>query len=168
MTRENDFIRKIYDTHADEIYRFLFWQTGDQALAEDLTSEVFYRAWKHQSTLQEGNPRAWLYRVGRNLVTDHHRKKKEQPLDDSYEPIGTDNLHEEAIRQEEILRLRKLVMELTPVSRSVIILRFFEQLSAQEVADIMNKTPGNVRILQYRALKELKARFTSHEKQPRI
>lgn len=168
MARDNDHIRQLYDEYADQIYRFLYWQTGDPLLAEDITSEVFMRAWKHREMLEQGNQRAWLYRVARNLITDNYRRKKETAISEDYEPVSDINLHDDAARREEIIRVRKVVAELSPLSRSVIILRFFEQLSSQEVADIMNKTPGNVRILQYRALKELKSKLTNHDKPKQI
>lgn len=145
--------------YADQIYRFLYWQTGDELLAEDLTSEVFYRAWKHYGSLEDSNYRAWLYRVARNLVTDHHRKKKPLQLDEDYDPVMEYDLHAEVESNERIRKVRIIIEKLSPQYRSVIILRFFEQLSCKEVADIMNKTEGNVRILQYRALKELKTKL---------
>lgn len=159
MTDSEALIKSLYDTYADQIYRFLYWQTGDALLAEDLTGEVFYRAWKNHETLQDSNYRAWLYRVARNLVTDYHRKKKTLSLDEDYDPVMDYNLHVEAEKNERIRKVRIIVANLSPQYRSVIILRFFEQLSCKEVADIMNKTEGNVRILQYRALKELKTKL---------
>ena len=76
MLKHKQAIESAYNDYSDQIYRFIFWQTGDPLLAEDLVSEVFIRAWKHRVMFLDINQRAWLYRVANNLVTDYWRKKK--------------------------------------------------------------------------------------------
>ena len=159
MDDDESKIKAAYDEYADQIYRFLYWQTGDALLAEDITSEVFYRAWKNKETFLGYNQRAWLYRVARNLIIDYYRKKKETHFDEKFEPLSDIDLHGNAERNETIQKVRRVVADLPPQFRSVVILRFFEQLSCREVADIMNKSESNIRVLQHRALKELKGKL---------
>ncbi|MEO8105302.1 MAG: RNA polymerase sigma factor [Candidatus Saccharibacteria bacterium] len=160
-TMPNDeLIQQSYDSYADQIYRFLFWQTGDALLAEDLTGEVFFRAWKHRAKFSDANHRAWLYRVARNLITDNWRKKKDLSLPEDYEIVLDYDLAATAEQDEELARVRTLVQELPDKFRTVVLLRFFEQLSCREVSVIMGTSEGNVRILQYRALKELKGKLS--------
>lgn len=60
-----------YQSYADKIYRFLYWQTRDQALAEDLTGEAFSRAWSRRQTFRDGSVQAWLFQLARNLLIDY-------------------------------------------------------------------------------------------------
>jgi RNA polymerase sigma-70 factor (ECF subfamily) len=153
-------IEALYDEFADQIFRFLSWHTGDSLLAEDLTSEVFIRAWKHREKLQAEQIRAWLYRVARNLTIDHYRRIHDKTLDESYDPVSDYDLHAEAEKREADTRLHEALAKLPDEHRTIIILRFFARLPAREVAVIIGKTEGNIRILQYRALKQLKRELT--------
>lgn len=162
MSLSQQSISDMYDEHADAIYRFIVWHSGDVLLAEDLTGEVFLRAWKYRDKLTNVTmTRAWLYRIAQNLLTDHWRKAKPVPLDDDFDAIGDDNVHDNAQRAEEAKIVRRYIAKLKPEMRSVIILRFFEHLSSDQVAVILNKTPENVRVIQYRALKALKKYYES-------
>src|SRR5471032_587106 len=76
-----DFAR-CYQRYGQPIYRFLYWQTRDPHLAQDLTSAVFERAWRARASFRGGSLQAWLYRIARNALTDHWRKKKELYLED--------------------------------------------------------------------------------------
>lgn len=154
---EREFIAELYRTYSDKIFRFLVWQSGDEALAEDLTGEVFSRAWNSREKLAAfEKPGAWLYRVARNLMVDHWRKQRPLALDDVGMIASPINIAQEFQTSETEQNLRKIVQTLPPDMRTVIVLRFFEQLSCEEVAGIMKKTSVNVRVLQYRALKLLK------------
>jgi RNA polymerase sigma-70 factor (ECF subfamily) len=158
------FITRLYEEYSDRIYRYALWQVGDPAIAEDITAEVFVRAFRHHEQLAEGSyQQAWLYRVAKNLIIDQARRKQPVPLDDTEPQPAATNVAAEAQAQDEAEALRKLVGELPPDMRSVVTLRFFEHLAVQEVARILDKTPANVRVLQYRALKLLKVRLDNNE-----
>ncbi len=155
-----DFVGDLYHEYSDRIYRFLVWQTSDARLAEDLTAEVFLRSWKHRTALASvENQQAWLYRVAKNLVIDHWRKQHTAPLDDADRIAAPLNLAGEAQAGDDARYLRSLVAALPEDMKTVIILRFFEHLSGEEVSKIMGKSQVNVRVLQYRALKILKRRY---------
>jgi RNA polymerase sigma-70 factor (ECF subfamily) len=159
MAIDGDIMQSMYDQYSDQIYRFLAWQTGDSILAEDLTSEVFLRAWKNKDKLAPDEQKAWLYRVARNLTTDYWRKKKPTPLDEQEEVVFDHNLHEEAAQREEVEQLQKLVTGMKDEFKTVLTLRLFEQLAYAEISNIMGKTEGNIRVLYYRALKELRNQY---------
>jgi RNA polymerase sigma-70 factor (ECF subfamily) len=163
MSEPNQRIKRLYDDYADPIYRFIYWHTNDPLLAEDLMSEVFFRAWKFRDKLVEGNQRAWLYRVARNLIIDHYRRKKDEILDEAVEIESDYNLHAEAEKFETSQHLHKALATLSLEDQSIIILRFFEQLAAKEVAAIIRTSEGNVRVLQHRALKLLQRRLRNDQ-----
>jgi RNA polymerase sigma-70 factor (ECF subfamily) len=159
MAIDGDVMHSMYEQYSDQIYRFLAWQTGDSVLAEDLTSEVFLRAWKNKEKLSPDDQKAWLYRVARNLTTDYWRKKKPTPLDEQEEVVFDHDLHEEVAQKEQIAQLQKLVTAMREDYKTVLTLRLFEQIDYGEISTIMKKSEGNIRVLYYRALKELRSQY---------
>jgi RNA polymerase sigma-70 factor, ECF subfamily len=148
-----------YLSYADKIYRFLYWQTRDQALAEDLTGEAFSKAWRRRDSFREGSVQAWLFQIARNLLIDYRRKKKEVPLDDTMTIIGSLEQESLAVRAEladQIWQMHKAIDTLPDNLRGVTVLRFIEELSVREVAEILDLSEANVRVLQFRALRRLR------------
>lgn len=155
-----------YHEHSEAIYRFLYWQTKDLVLSQDLTAGTFERAWRSRQSFTDGSVKAWLYRIARNLLIDHWRRNKALLLDDV--PGLADQLEGPGIsydydQEQARLAVNQALLKLPDRLRAVIALRFIEGLSAREVAQILGTTEGNVRVLQYRALKQLKRLMSSHE-----
>jgi len=158
MDSAQDF-EKAYESYADKIYRFLYWQTSDQSLAEDLTGEAFSRAWRRRQSFSDGSVQAWLFQIARNLLIDYRRKRKELPLEEAGEIFGSLEQEGLAVRTERadaIWQMHKAIDTLPDNLRGVTVLRFIEELSVREVAEILDLSEGNVRVLQFRALKRLK------------
>jgi RNA polymerase sigma-70 factor (ECF subfamily) len=148
-----------YEKYCQPIYRFLYWQTKDPILSQDLTSMVFERAWKSRRSFAGGSVQAWLYRISRNLLIDHWRKKKDLLLDDLpgvAEAITDNSVTYDYDSELEKRRLSKTLDTLPDEQRSVVVLRFIDGLPAKEVGEILGLSEGNVRIIQFRALKRLK------------
>jgi len=158
---------EIYDRYATRIYRFIFFKVGNQADAEDITSEAFLKAWQY---IKEGqsirNLNAFLYSVARNLVIDHYRFQARKH--EFEEGIITDipagvNLADKAdIRQDKETILHAL-KSLKNEYCEVIVLRFFDDLSIGEIAQVINKSQNNTRVLVHRALGALKKSLEGNE-----
>jgi RNA polymerase sigma-70 factor, ECF subfamily len=149
----------LYERYQDEIYRYVSYRVGDPIEAEDITSNVFLKTWEYLPKIKKQdasirNLRAWLYRVAKNMIIDFYRTKKpermtsfikedENSTRDSKEPVIPTS------------RLTKAIMELEPRQQQIIVLRFINQISHKEAAEIMGLNPAHTRILQYRALKKL-------------
>lgn len=158
MESNQDF-EQAYVSYAEKIYRFLYWQTRDQALAEDLTGEAFSRAWNRRESYRDGSVQAWLFQIARNLLIDYRRKKKDVPLDDTTAIMGSleqESLVVQVERADEIWRMHKAIDALPDNLRGVTVLRFIEELSVREVAEVLDLSEANVRVLQFRALKRLR------------
>jgi RNA polymerase sigma-70 factor (ECF subfamily) len=152
----------LYERYAGNIFRFLNAQLPDPFEAEDLTSEVFLRAWRALPGYQErGYPfSAFLFRIARNAVIDYRRVNKKRQTssldqvaelpDSSTGPAGL------LANTQEAQRLRNALANLRESYRSVLVLRFINNLSPREVAAIMRRTEGAVRVLTHRALKAIK------------
>ena len=159
MIDSADRFEDMYKSNAPLIYRFMFWRTKDQMLAEDLTSNVFEKAWRTRRSFTGGSAKAWLYRIARTTLIDYWRKKKEVPDDgDIIARAVSDSAElDEALDQSmAVTEMRKALAKLPPDMRQVVRCRFIEGRSARETAAQLNISEANVRVIQYRALKKLR------------
>ncbi len=152
-------IARIYESFFEPIYTFLRWRVSDPALAEDLTSEVFV---KFLTALQgdyapRDTLRGWLFRVARNVLTDHYRGvPPTSPLDESA-PFALDSdLEADTAAALDADRVRRVVGMLAPDQQEVLILRFGQMLSLQDTADSMGKSVSAIKSLQFRAVDTLR------------
>ncbi|MEW5869673.1 MAG: RNA polymerase sigma factor [Chloroflexota bacterium] len=153
---------KLYELYAPRVLRFLFAHLDNRLDAEDLTEEIFLRVWRALPGYREqGVPfGGFLFRVARNMLIDHYRHKRrrqpdldlvEERLEDGQaDPAGT--LQSDHERWEVHHMLRYLRRDY----RTVLDLRFLADLSIEEIAIAMGKSPGAVRVLQHRALAALR------------
>ena len=151
---------EIYERCQPLIYRYIFYQLGDAATAEDLTSEVFIRlVEKIDRFTYRGRPLlAWLYTIARNLVTDHHRRTKQvQPLESDMQ-LAADTIDVEGSVLGKLTqrRLTIAITHLTEDQRQVILLRFIEGLDNATVATMLGKSVNSIKALQHRALDSLR------------
>lgn len=157
---------QVYLQYSDKIFRFVYFKTNNACLAEDITSEVFIRAWKNWEKFKPDYTKAWFYKIANNLLIDHWRRQKnkkdvslEKIVDDGFEPSNNEDLIEKISKDEKIKKLNKALESLPENLREVAILRFINELSAKEVSEILNLSEVNVRVLQHRALLKLKEVF---------
>jgi RNA polymerase sigma-70 factor, ECF subfamily len=151
---------ELYDLHAPSVYRYLLYRVREPSDAEDITSEVFTRAFAHIAGYrwQGKSFLAWLYTIARNALTDRHRRERPTvDLDDAY-GLAEDGptAHDRAVHGEEVAALRGAVRHLTDEQQEVLVLRFVQNRSSREVASILGKNEGAIRALQFRALGRLR------------
>jgi RNA polymerase sigma-70 factor (ECF subfamily) len=162
----------LYERYLDRIYRYVYFRVDNAEEAEDLTETTFIRVWedlrKRKKRKKIKNFSAWLYRVAHNLVIDHQRRKTPLSIDLSssaeftqVEAPGTEETVIENLDSQQVaLALRKL----EPTAQDVLILRFFNGLTHAETADVLELNEGHVRVIQFRALQQL--REILNEEQP--
>lgn len=151
----------LYDHYHAMIYRFVLVKVGRREDAEDITHQVFISAWQNIKTYaHRGNPfSSWLYRIARNQVIDHYRAKKNDTSLEKIDPedfVSSSNAQFELSMKMELEKVRRGIAKLKPEYQDIIILRFIEDLPLKEVAEIVEKTEGAVKLMQHRAIKELK------------
>lgn len=151
---------KIYDKYIDKIYRFVFLKVSSKDIAQDLTSETFLRAWE---SFQNGNnienPQAFLYRIARNLVTDHYREKgRTQIVSAEYVSIidPKSNLEERAMLNSDLDTVKSALVSLKEDYQNVIIWHYLDDLPIQEVANMLDRSEDATRVLLHRALNALR------------
>jgi RNA polymerase sigma-70 factor (ECF subfamily) len=158
---------RLYEEHFDRIYRYLILRVGKKVEAEDMTQQVFVKAYQSIHSFKwKGAPfSAWLFRIAHNLVIDHARKAKKRltvPLEES--SVSSDsNPQLETERRLEIERLVSATRRLTDAQREVISLRFAGGLSIAEVAKAISKSQGAVKALQHSAIVSLRKILSAGE-----
>lgn len=150
----------LYDAYVEEVYRFILHRVGNQQTAEDLTSQVFLKAWDNLGRYKmRGSPfGAWLFKIARNIVIDHYRTQKETlPLEAEAlsKPDPGANVAKEVEQRLQSEWLREVLLRLTEDQREVLTLKFVNGLKTAEVAKVMGKRQGAIRALQMRALQAL-------------
>lgn len=148
-----------YDAYADAIFRHCYYKTSEREVAQDLTQEVFLKAWSYmQSRRPVENMRAFLYRIGDNLIIDWYRKRKSQSLDtlveQGFELTDTSVRVEEKAEME--LALKKL-RALDPDDQNLITWRLIEDYTPGEIAGILGEKENTVSVRISRAMKRLRA-----------
>ena len=151
----------LYDHYQPKIYRFVVIKVSRREEAEDLTHQVFLDAWTHMPGYQRmGFPfSSWLYRIARNKVIDHYRTRKNHLTIDDVDPeqfaaaAPEDTELDTAFTLE---RVRNAIAQLKPEYQDVIMMRFVEDLSLKETAHAMEKSEGAIKLMQHRAIKQLK------------
>ncbi len=157
----------LYDHFADKIYRFIYFRVGHKEVAEDVLSDTFVKSW--QKINQINTPQAlsgWLYQIAKNNIIDYYRIKKDfVPLEDVEHFLedaesAVDDLNS-SFQQNKIL---KVLPQLPQEQQDVIKYKFFEDLSNEEIAYVMGKTEGAIRVIQHRAVNRLKEILNSRKK----
>jgi RNA polymerase sigma-70 factor (ECF subfamily) len=152
----------LYERYIGRIYNYIYYRTGNQHDAEDLTARVFFRALRHiENYTDRGLPfSAWLYRIAHNLVANWHRdnsRRKEVPLEDMIWIYFNSEHPEVALLQNEEQEGLLLVIRNLPADRQqLLILKFVEHLSNAEIGLIMGRTEGAVKSLYHRTLLSLR------------
>jgi RNA polymerase sigma-70 factor (ECF subfamily) len=163
---------RLYDLNYTAILNYCIRRTGDIELANDITSETFFKALKNISRFEwrDVSFSAWLYRIAGNEIASYFRKKsyKADSLDylsesQGLEPISPEDLEEEFIeaqeeleRHKEFLAIREQTGKLHLKYQDVIALRYFTNKSIKDIADILGKPEGTVKSLLHRGLEKLK------------
>ncbi len=149
---------ELYSIYLDRIYRYVFYQVSNKATAEDLTEEIFMKAWRGIGKYRwKGQPfAAWLYRIARNHVIDYYRTSRQhQPLKGEIQSDDNQPQQEVEIKQMQQSLLRA-ISSLPKQQSQVIILKFIEGLDNRAIERIMGKRQGAIRVMQMRALTALR------------
>lgn len=153
---------ELYERYVGKIYSYVYYRTGNEHDAEDLTARVFFRALKRMSSYtHRGLPfSAWLYRIAHNLVANWHRdqsRRKMVPLDEylvfSLKHEAPEYATESREEQEFLLNM---IRQLPAERQQLLVLKFIEHMSNAEIGAVMNRSEGAIKSLYHRTLVELR------------
>lgn len=155
----------LYDYFFDRIWRYVSFRVETEEV-EDLVSEVFYkcvRSLKQYKPQKKATFSSWLFRIAHNQVVDYYRKQKELMGTDLEEEFflrlkdeKQPSPDQKVLKNEEAMLIHKLLKKLKPNHREILELKYLEEFTNTEIASITGKTEGNVRIIQLRALREMR------------
>ena len=151
----------LYDHYHPMIYRFVAVKVGRREEAEDITHQVFLAAWQNIGNYEHrGHPfSSWLYQIARNQIVDFYRARRTDTSLDAMDleyfaaPAAMDTALPVKLEMEQV---RQAMRKLKADYEDVIILRFIEDLSLRETASALGKTEGAIKLMQHRAMRELK------------
>jgi RNA polymerase sigma-70 factor, ECF subfamily len=159
--RDPEAFGMLYDEYVDQIFRYVYYKVGNLAESQDLTGQTFLKAFENIDSYEMRDVAfsSWLYRIAHNLVVDFFRRESRRenvPIDDqppSVSPRG--NPVETVLADLESERLYKAMHKLTHNQREVLVLKFIDNLSNAQVAEIMGISVGAVKSTQKRGLLSL-------------
>ena len=164
MEEINQYFNQVYDQYVNKIYRFIYLKVSLVETAEDLSSEVFLRLYKHiqKNNPVIENPQAFVYQIARNVIADHYRSKKITVVSIEKTTIEIEDIQERTREQGEVSlemdRIKEAIAKLQGDYQDLIIWRYVDELTVPEIAQITGKTEENVRVGVHRAIQALKGK----------
>ncbi len=158
VRQDREAFAALYDKHVVQVYRHVYYRVSSKCDAEDITQEVFIRAWKAIDKYRRtGAPFvAWLIVIAHNLIADHYKARKKEPV-----PLGEiqtyikngDTSSEDSFDK---YYVKNAILKLKGTRQKVIVMRFIDGFNYGEIAKVLNKSEGAVRVIQHRALNDLR------------
>jgi RNA polymerase sigma-70 factor (ECF subfamily) len=155
----------IYDKYIDKVYDFIYFKTYDKFIAEDLTSDTFFKVlkWlKNFNTKKDNtNLKAWILKIAYNNVIDYYRTKKEEIwLDDIIEKWFENNIWEEIDNKTKLKEVLEYLNWLEQLHREILVMRIWDNLSYDEISKITWKTQDNCKKIVSRTLSKVNSNIT--------
>ncbi len=159
---------QLIDQYQNAIMRMVYYRVRIQMDAEDLTQEIFFKAYRNISRLKDPERfRSWLFSIAINRIRDYYRKnkflklfgalpEKEDTVSQNKALTYDSKVHENLLKQEFWQQVSNALNILSPKEREVFLLRFFDQLSLKEISQTLQKSESTVKTHLYRALSKFK------------
>lgn len=152
---------QLYHKYIKQIYRFIYLRVRSKEDAEDITHQVFLSVWRKVPDYKfKGHPfSSWLYRIANNAVIDYYRTSRQhQDIDTVPDSSVSENpeLDRKLDLNWDMVVVKQAIAKLELDQQNVIILKFVNDFSNKEIADVLGKTEGAIRVIQHRAIKRIK------------
>jgi RNA polymerase sigma-70 factor, ECF subfamily len=157
----------LYQSYAPQVHRFALFLCGEPALADDITSEAFVRAWTARGKIREATVKAYLFTIARNLYRDHlRREKRNTELEDSI-PDSSPGLAARTEHKAELSAVMEALSQLPEADRAAVLMRAQEEMPYEEIAQVLNLPVTTVKVKVHRArLKLMQVRRLFEEEHP--
>ena len=146
----------LYHSHVNKIYAYLMVRCGHAQTAEDLTSQVWMKAWQAWPTVRPERPTSWVYQIARRTLIDHQRHQPE---------IAWDGLEAAMNRpghnsSQDIAEIRQALWKLADEQRDIIVMRVWDGLSFAEIAEVLNSSESACKMRYQRGVVRLGSLLT--------
>jgi RNA polymerase sigma-70 factor, ECF subfamily len=170
MPQDFDF-SSIYTEYVDRIYRFVFVRVNSKEIAQDLTADVFTKAFEYFRRNRDAevkNMQALLYRMASNTVTDHYRQKSRQDISLDIPDVGhavefvvAKNEHPDSAVAfgEELASITVALAEMDGEHADIVAWHYVEDLSIKEISEITGRPEGTIRVMLHRGLRNLRRKI---------
>lgn len=163
---------RLYDQYHQDVFQFLIYLVKNRHIAEDLMHEVYIRVFRAYDRFEgKSTEKTWLFSIAKNVAIDHFRKtsvRQKHSMEhfdwETQQLTSSERLPEElSLMNEDKLLLYKALDTCTGDQKMVVIMRFFQDLSIAETAEILGWSEGKVKTTQHRAIKSLRQKLTAKE-----
>lgn len=169
---QQSIFHRLYDTYHQDVFKFLFYLVKNRTAAEDLAHEVYVRVLKSYDRFEgKSSEKTWLFSIAKNVAIDYFRKKQvrdkhaftafDWETEQLVSPVPSPEQFTEL--NDQLHQLLVALEECSGDQKMVIIMRFIQELSIQETAEILGWTTGKVKTTQHRALKNLRLLLEAQE-----
>ncbi|NPV04078.1 MAG: RNA polymerase sigma factor [Syntrophaceae bacterium] len=163
LSGDREAFADLVDAYKGPVFRLAFRMTGNIRDADDLTQEIFLRAFQSLARFRPGERFfPWLYTLGLNTIRNHLRKRKAMPQEESVQgmpeaPDPCGGPADEALCRERSRRIQGYLMRLSPAVRETLVLRFYEGMSFEDIAGLTGDSLGGAKMKAYRGLEKIRA-----------
>ncbi len=160
-----------YNYYLPKIYNYVFYKVRNTHVAEDIVSDTFLKALKNISKYKNGFFQAWLFTIARNTVISYYRKNSREILynyDNDTERPDPETVEDIVTAKESRAELLNIVASLPQNQQDALLLRYTGDLKIKEIACILNKSEGAVKLLLHRGLRNLHSELSNSEKSSAI
>ena len=154
---------ELYERYLLPVHRYVRARVPDAATAEDLTAQVFFKSLVSARTFRgEGSYRAWIFQIARNTLSTWNTKRRraEIPIGDIHEELAPADPAPVAEAETAAEEITATIHELPTAQREVVLLRYWDDLTVEEIAETTRRSPGAVRQLLHRARARLRKKLT--------
>lgn len=154
----------LYRKYVAQVYNFALYETRDRHAAEDVTSQTFLRAlaglhtFREQAAAPDSSFRVWLFQIARHTLSNERRRQRRHPqsqLDLAAQVPAAVDIERSVAQRDELARAWRVIEQLPADRRRALVLRFVEEMSAREIAAILGRSEGAVRVLIHRAVQSV-------------
>ncbi len=146
----------LFERYNVRLFNFLVQMTKDKAVAEDLTQTVFYKAIRYRTSYKGGQFVSWIFRIARNVFSDHYQKSKKTWNNVEVEQIAVIEEESAISQSEEVAHLHNALNKLSTEERELVVMNRLQGIKYDQIAEITGSSAGAVKVKMHRVIKKLK------------
>jgi len=169
MENNKIYFEKLYSDYVSDVYRYSMFKLKNKENAEDVTSETFLRLFKQNNFKEIDNQKTWIIGITRNIIYEKYREEKRMKNNDTKEEINqieekNYDLEKQVLNSKLIEEIKNELDQFDEDTREVLILKIWEEMQFNEIAEILKQKEGTIKLRYYRGIEKLKIKIESKAK----